>query len=262
MSISPLTRNSRVKRDTGDPVFPSWLEETVQKSGKRSREQILLFMQNLGIKFERVSNGTNGSPGNPAERSRDEQNAKMIAEQAASAKSVTANKTEITTEEPNPTMKQATLVTVNETEINVGRKISTSDFHNVVKSESKTDMNATRMVESTEPDTGKPVQNLTVATDTSMDGVRTNNNQENSRNGSGSVFQNEVNESERTNSMSGINTVNDKMEPTFVTGNSAINENKSGAETNTETGNDPEIRVPDESPSRDIGRKIKNIFSI
>lgn len=257
-----MTRNSRVKRDTGDPVFPSWLEETVQKSGKRSREQILLFMQNLGIKFERVSNGTNGSPGNPAERSRDEQNAKMIAEQAASAKSVTANKTEITTEEPNPTMKQATLVTVNETEINVGRKISTSDFHNVVKSESKTDMNATRMVESTEPDTGKPVQNLTVATDTSMDGVSTNNNQENSRNGSGSVFQNEVNESGRTNSMSGINTVNDKMEPTFVTGNSAINENKSGAETNTETGKDPEIRVPDESPSRDIGRKIKNIFSI
>lgn len=43
----------RLKRETINSVLPSWLEKIVRNSGKRSKDQVLLFMKNIGIQFIR-----------------------------------------------------------------------------------------------------------------------------------------------------------------------------------------------------------------
>uniref|UniRef100_K1RC74 Uncharacterized protein n=1 Tax=Magallana gigas TaxID=29159 RepID=K1RC74_MAGGI len=43
----------RLKRETTSSVLPSWLENIVRDSGKRSKDQVLMFIKNIGIQFIR-----------------------------------------------------------------------------------------------------------------------------------------------------------------------------------------------------------------
>ena len=55
--LSPASE--RVKRETTQPVLPAWLENIVQKNGKRSKAQVLAFLENIGIQFIRERNARN-----------------------------------------------------------------------------------------------------------------------------------------------------------------------------------------------------------
>lgn len=57
----------RLKRDTTNSVLPSWLENIVRNTGKRSKDEILLFIKNIGIQFIRKrKDGGNSKTENPS----------------------------------------------------------------------------------------------------------------------------------------------------------------------------------------------------
>lgn len=55
--LSPAS--DRVKRETTQTVLPAWLENIVQKNRKRSKAQVLAFLENIGIQFIRERNARN-----------------------------------------------------------------------------------------------------------------------------------------------------------------------------------------------------------
>lgn len=51
----------RLLRETTNSVLPSWLENIVRNSGKRSKDEVLLFMKNIGIQFIRKKKDVDNS---------------------------------------------------------------------------------------------------------------------------------------------------------------------------------------------------------